>query len=413
MSLGACRFVSLTLLYISLGRPQDVVLVLKSMYPGVLFGCLTLLAVFVGPRDEERQRVNVQEHLWITCLVVLMAINTLFSNFPGNGVEVLNEFFKQLVLYAGLTRFLRTRDDFDAMACVMLLVCVTLAMPITLGGILPGVRMSVGSFYDPNDLAMILTVCLPFALYLFHLGSVRTKVIAAAAVAVVIPAIIATQSRMGFLALIILGLLYVARGVSRKVGFSTRALVGALSVILVVGIASAQYWERINTLLDEDNTGAGRTVVWKRGLQIALENPLLGVGPGAFPSVYGRMLRAGEFELVGDSHVDHGWKSAHNSYLLVLVELGFPGLFVFLGLCISSMARLVRIGIAYKKDSVHAYVFEIARVVEIALSIFLFCAFFLSLSWSPVLLSLLAAGILIRKIAHAEAEVPALGVGVR
>jgi O-antigen ligase len=71
--------------------------------------------------------------------------------------------------------------------------------------------------------------------------------------------------------------------------------------------------QRLATTADEISTGdlSGRAAIWQQGLAVFVEHPLLGIGRSAFPTA-----------------VESG-RSAHNSFLVVLVELGMIGSLLF------------------------------------------------------------------------------------
>src|SRR5439155_15598037 len=92
--------------------------------------------------------------------------------------------------------------------------------------------------------------------------------------------------------------------------------------------ASEAYWTRISTIwggeagvtnqYDAGGITAARWDVWKTGLLLFLNNPLIGVGAGAFSVAEGY------------SHGGAGkWSTAHNSFLQIGVELGIGGLILF------------------------------------------------------------------------------------
>jgi O-antigen ligase len=71
----------------------------------------------------------------------------------------------------------------------------------------------------------------------------------------------------------------------------------------------------------------GRIAIWKRGISYGVEHPVLGVGPGGFITQDG--IGKAERGLQGK------WSAAHNTYVQVFAEMGFPGLLLFLGLVAS------------------------------------------------------------------------------
>ena len=79
--------------------------------------------------------------------------------------------------------------------------------------------------------------------------------------------------------------------------------------------------------------------VWKRGIGYMVGRPITGVGAGAFPVAEGTISPLAK---VQDYGVGLKWSAAHNSFVQVGAELGFPGLVVFLALLFAGLARARR-----------------------------------------------------------------------
>ena len=341
------------------------------------------------------------ENKWLLLFVVLMVVNTFFSVYPGRSLEFLINYSETLVLYVAVIFFLNSETHFNKLTMVMVLSSLTLCLPLVLGKTPVG-RTSMGTFYDPNDLSMFLITCLPFMFYHFHHGRKVSRFIALSSILFGIISVILTQSRMGFLALIVFALLYLGFGIQKKRQIILKTvLIGILGMFFVL-MSSPLYFERMKTIFEENQTGSGRTIIWHRAMEMVSENPIFGVGPQAFSSAYGRILKAGKFESVVG--YDHQWKTAHNSYILVMVELGIPGFIIYLILVTATLGNLLRMRkrFQYTKDGFD--ITSMANVVLMSLIIFLFCAYFLSQAYSVVFLLLISSGILLRKIAMQEVK---------
>jgi O-antigen ligase len=118
-----------------------------------------------------------------------------------------------------------------------------------------------------------------------------------------------------------------------------------LSCLLFIAVAGPAYWNRISTIRDYEADDSGRILVWKRSLVIAASHPILGVGPDAFMTAYGDFLEKDRFpkELSRRTTGVRVWQTAHSAYLLVLVELGIPGLLLFLAINYRSLRNLRKI----------------------------------------------------------------------
>jgi putative inorganic carbon (HCO3(-)) transporter len=93
-------------------------------------------------------------------------------------------------------------------------------------------------------------------------------------------------------------------------------------VAIVLLAAPPTYYQRMSTMTDtQESSARGRIDAWWLGVDMAIDNPILGAGAGQFPMMYGRSLGR--------------WTTAHSVYFLTLGELGFPGIAVLLTLMIS------------------------------------------------------------------------------
>jgi hypothetical protein len=177
----------------------------------------------------------------------------------------------------------------------------------------------MGIFNDPNDLSLVLVwgvmICL-------HRSGERgfLRLLWVVALGVVSYALSLTQSRGGFLALLVsLLLLLRARFRGWKVWVMT-ALV--LPVILVL-FAGRQTKFDVN---DTDDTSQHRIRLWSEGLVLFQRSPLFGIGMGQYVEEVGQV--------------------AHNSFIHGYTELGCFGGSLFLGAFVYSLATLRRLGSA-------------------------------------------------------------------
>lgn len=395
------RFAVFGLLYVNLGRPQDVLPLIKSIHPGMVFGVLVLYSLYQS-RNENRIFSDevFHEKKWFLALWVMMIIATFFSIYTKASVEFLIEYSKVVLMLFGLLSVLKDERDFSRLATVFLASVLTLCLPIVLGGSTSD-RVSVGTFYDPNDMAMFVSCSIPFLLYLFHKNSIKLKILSFGAIVLGVVTVIATQSRMGFLALILNGLFYLIGNLSTRRNTSRKLIVMGAVIVVFMTFAGNYYWDRIETTFEQGQTGSGRTLVWKRGLQVVAEYPVTGAGPGTFISAYGRMLKAGQFESVGNVY-DRAWKAAHNTYLVVAAELGIAGFVFFMMIIRTSLGRLSKIRKLCIGQKNNTHIQALTHVTVSSFSIFLFCALFLSHAYSPILMTLVACSILVQRIYDRE-----------
>jgi hypothetical protein len=132
-----------------------------------------------------------------------------------------------------------------------------------------------------------------------------------------------------------------------------------------------------------EGSAAGRLDAWYAGFQMAKSSPLFGVGYGHF--------------------TDHNPLTAHNSYVLCLAELGFPGFFIWLAIIVSSLMELNALEILADEPGQPEQVAElrsIARSVFAAVMMFAVTAWFLSRSYSGVFFILIGCVIAVTEMAR-------------
>ena len=160
--------------------------------------------------------------------------------------------------------------------------------------------------YDPNDLALLFVVALPFILYLYSTSERKAKIVLVGLGMLCLYGVVLTRSRGGMLALMVVGALVLSRSrLSRNAKLTTVA-----AAVIVFGILAGTAWkERIATIWDPqteyDRTAGGRTEIWQTGLMLLLTRPW-GAGMDGF------VMAEGNYHGGGGK-----WNTAHNSFLQI------------------------------------------------------------------------------------------------
>jgi len=155
-----------------------------------------------------------------------------------------------------------------------------------------------GIMEDPNELAMALSLALPFSFALFQARRTAPRVLLALlALGLFGVCTVLTRSRSGQLAFLAVLGIYLLRRLGWA-GVAAAALLGA-PVMLLGGRADA----------GADQSTMERLECWSAALQMFRNSPIFGVGKTQF----------------GENH----YLTAHNSFMLALGETGLIGLFLF------------------------------------------------------------------------------------
>ncbi len=188
-----------------------------------------------------------------------------------------------------------------------------------------GTRFTALSF-DPNELGLTLALGLPMAWYL---GVSQPQRRLSWTWHLYIPlgmtTILLTGSRGAFLTALV-GLVIIP-WTHERLRLRTKAALYAFalgSVVLAASFAPEVSLERLQSTRADIEAGyfGGRIGIWRAGLAVAREHPLLGEGAGAFGTAIEPMFRSKTF--------DTARESSHDVPLAILVEDGIVGLLLFL-----------------------------------------------------------------------------------
>jgi probable O-glycosylation ligase (exosortase A-associated) len=195
-----------------------------------------------------------------------------------------------------------------------------------------------------------------------------------------------TYSRGAFIAAIALTIFYLTR--VRNKFRSLLALLLMLVVLLLV--LPQEYWERMRTIQTyeetEEKSALSRIHFWKVAILMANDNPVLGVGYMAYGSVYN------EYDF---SHGRYGKnRECHSSYLQILAEQGYVGIFLFMGTLLSAFRNCSRV----RRGATNEFV-KGAFALEASLVSFLIGGAFLSFASVEMLWHILGLTIALERIA--------------
>jgi O-antigen ligase len=228
------------------------------------------------------------------------------------------------------------------------------------------------SIANSNDFAALLILVLPaIAYFTLRRGtSYVLKIIGLGAMAVACYLILGTGSR-GALISMIIATLYVLKAGSGRLRLAI--LVGLpLLALIAVPFLPGESAQRLASLFDSSEqteeslaSKEQRTQLLKASLQISMDHPLTGVGPGTF-SIY----QAIEAESKGGKGM---WHETHNSYTQISSECGIPALLCYL------TAILMTFGVFRRgMKSVDPTIKGVSQILALMLVSFSVCMFFLS-----------------------------------
>lgn len=329
-----------------------------------------------------------------------------FALWVGEAVNTLERFIPALSVVVVLLLCQPTRQVMDRIHVWMVAAASVLAISAKLLGRSTSGRLAAGNSLDPNDLAALMAMVLPFALSLVRHKRMSVKLLGLASAAVLTTVVISTSSRGGTLALAVSVAVY-------ALGFrGTRMLVAA--GLLAVGgtiawqTAPADFRDRISSIGEEQDYNytafSGRKQIWARARLYIAERPIQGVGIGNFP------VREGEY---CKEVLNRGckWSTTHNAYLQAGAELGVPGMAMFIGLLLLLAWQSRPMWRISRQKSETADVVHRPELMA-SLAAFAAAAYFLSLAYFYALFLLAGLVALAHRVGVAEAVVRDTNGGV-
>jgi O-antigen ligase len=366
------------------GRIQEVFPDLAPLRVGLITGGLTALAWVLAPGSfQDKLPAQLQPVRYVLILLALAVLTIPIGVWPGTSFEFLTEsYWKTVLLFLLVLFWCRSVQDMRRLIWVCCLGAIALVVNGLLTGEVDDGRFNANSnMYDANDLALLLVMLLPFLLYLFSTSSGLIQIAVSGITIVSLYGIVLTQSRGGFLALVVVSMLILGRSALSR---ASKVTVVGVALLVFGGLAGSEYWDRIETIwaprTEYDRTAGSRTQIWQTGLTIMATRPW-GVGINGFGIAEGL------------SHGGTGvWLAPHNSFLQIGVELGVGGLIVFLLLIVRTLGGLRHIQAKAKEMPVLAPtpLAALAAALEISLLGFVVGGFFLSQAYSALLYVVLA-----------------------
>lgn len=270
-------------------------------------------------------------------MLVLVAFSLVVADVTEYVTKALTSLVGYAMAYWMLVSEVNTVRRIKGVMIVLLLVHLTVAALNPLLFLDPEVRhyITSGSFLgDGNDFALSINVVAPFCLYLL-LDSRRAlgKVLWALILLALVGLVIMTKSRGGSVALAVMAGCYWWTS-DKKL---QTAMIGLVCLAVLLPLAPASYFERMNMINTQEGSAAARIAAWGSAVRMAADNPIFGVGAGHFPVKYGMEYHPPD--------AIPGEMTAHSTYFLALGELGLPGFILvlwFLGMNARDNLRLAK-----------------------------------------------------------------------
>lgn len=327
----------------------------------------------------------------LIALTGIMALSALFGAWQGGSFKVLTEsWFKAFPFYIAIVGLCPTTNHIlRFMRAVCWAVGLLAVIALWRGDALLGRLMIENSrFADPNDLALVCLIGLPFACFLMGRPLPFFRKIAPFGIGLILLYAISRTGSRGAMLGLAAGLAYLFWRVSLANKFKM-----ALGIFVVVFAAAAilppevylRYAGMVNeTANDTDEAGAAegsaeaRLHLLTESIWMTLKHPLLGVGPGNFSVV--------ENEVAQSKGYRRGsWHETHNMYTQISSENGIPAGIIFVSILVLSLKASGRAAKLARKHPNEAAVSNAALWLRTSLIIYAVTGFFLTVGYSDFL----------------------------
>lgn len=328
---GAMFFIACLYLSPAQWIPQTEVLRPALLSAALMLGGVILARIRYGEPIQFAGGIGAA----MCALFVFAGMSSLWAINPQSSKEFFAEAIKLVAVFIGMVTVLKTPKHvrlamLTAALCSMVPGNGTLHRYQNSIGLVEGFRGNwLGHMANPNQLAMIMAVTVPWSLFLWSKSRGIWKHVLLVAAGLQVSAIVATHSRGGALGLGAAMLAYALLSQNK----ARSMLLVALASVALVTFAPRSFWERTGTIetYELDASAMGRIRAWETGFKAFRDHPLLGVGADNYHR---------SWNIYTPRNIREHAYTAHNMWMQVLVELGLIGITAFVTMFLLIVAGL-------------------------------------------------------------------------
>ena len=368
------------------GRPQDVIPGAALLRPSLLMSILltSFLVLRTGPAQWSDSK--------ITLYAALLGFMTLWVPLAHNNFWAFQIWLTLTQLFAFSLAFIASVDTIERFRRYILILILCTAFQAWWG--ISHAGQGTGSFLgDENDFCQVMNMMIPFALMAAReIPQTLWRVACYVALALYLSAVVTSESRGGFVGLLVTGAALVMLSRHRVRILAT----AAVACGLMLALAPSEYFDEMRTIQDPDDpTRLSRLKMWKVARATFADNPILGVGQG---NINWRIQDYETFDPVKErSYAGH---AVHSLYFTLLPELGLLGVVLYGGMALLILRDCWRI--LRSRDGPPSRLDPYARAILCALAAFLACGLFISTLYYPHFYYFLAMSTVLRKLRERE-----------
>ncbi len=369
-------------------RPYDFIPALRPLRLSLVIEVLTLISwlLYVKQMKLKIKWSNFNYYFVGFILVIAAMIPLAVNNrMAYNTWQAMSITF---LIYLIATNRINSVDKLNKLIWILLLVFAYFALKgiynyAILRHVVGSERTSGvvgGSFIsDENDFALALNFMIPFAFFYFMEAYKGIKRYACLGILLLfVLGVIASDSRGGWVGLVVAVLLVIIWSKRRIIGLSITAVL-AVAVVL---FAPSNFWTEVGSISEvHEGTAQSRINYWKAGVRMFLTHPILGVGAGNGP------IRMPQF-VEGWRDVNTQWgRTFHGTIPQIMAELGAAGLLAYLAMilyAVRHLRKLVKTNLAENGRMIRI----IAKAIIVSIITYIVTATFLSTAYYPELWTL-------------------------
>jgi O-antigen ligase len=379
--------------------------VLRPLRPQLVIGALTVIGFLVSSASSRKIAIWSAAQTWYALYLLIAVISLMQTAAVGVldiGLESVATIAKQFALLSVIVGYSSTALGFRRV-WLGFVVAVSAFELHSLKAIVSGHALVEGrldsyvGLVGNSDYLGLFFVMFAFITAELARGaepwSRRRKIYISLGLGCCLIAVM-TQTRAAFLALVLVGVLWLWRCNNRALAFKVLAAVVVIMTVVSLTVRTPQgtYFERVQTIWagqeHEDFNQKSRRFLWNEGLRLWGMFPLLGCGTGATGPHMNLMM---DDMLLGDARKGF---SLHQTFLQVAAERGTLGLVTFLGFLYVTFRSLNTARRAVEGTAIERDWLPTLNGLQYALWAYLIGAFFMSIEneWAVIIFAGLGTG---------------------
>lgn len=369
-------------------------------YP-FLIAIVTLISFFLNRKKlQQLPHVYLGPFFWLVALTMWMYLVDIGWAFrPKEAFSQTWEFVKFVVFYLMMVFILRERKHYNWFILTLILGVANFGRIAFERGSNRYVGVIAPNATEENAIAAHVVSAIPFFGTRFITGNRWLKIFIILSAPFLINLMILANSRGAFVALLMIGMVGFILFPPREKLKIILALIAA--GVMVFWLANDQFWQRQETTLkpEEEGSASSRFFLWNGALNVIKDYPL-GVGYKGFELLVFEYVP----ELVPVMEVK-GAKTVHNTFLLIGVDLGIPGLIIFIGFIIHTFLIIHQSKVRLKRfpELKKAFYYEFISL-QLGLVGLLTAGFFTNRFYAEVLYWYAALAVVLSNIINREIE---------